>query len=35
VIDREGTIGATFASQLQPEEHIRQALAALTQSVKI
>jgi peroxiredoxin Q/BCP len=30
VIGRDGTIRATFASQLQPEEHIRQALAGLT-----
>ena len=31
VIDREGIIRAMFASQFQPEEHIRQALAALSQ----
>lgn len=30
VIGRDGTIRATFASQLQPEAHIRQALAGLT-----
>jgi len=30
VIGRDGTIRATFASQVQPEEHIRQALAGLT-----
>jgi peroxiredoxin Q/BCP len=29
VMDRQGIIRATFASQLKPEEHIRQALAAL------
>ena len=29
VIDRQGIIRATFASQFKPEEHIRQALAAL------
>lgn len=30
VIDRRGVIRARFASQFKPEEHIRQALAALT-----
>jgi len=29
VIDRQGIIRATFASQFKPQEHIRQALAAL------
>ena len=29
VIGRDGTIRATFASQLQPAQHIRQALAVL------
>jgi peroxiredoxin Q/BCP len=32
VIDRQGIIRATFASQFKPEEHIRQALAALSQA---
>jgi peroxiredoxin Q/BCP len=31
VIDREGVVREVFASQFQPEEHIRKALAALGQ----